>query len=413
MAYFIIFLAVNLFFLRRIENGFLGPSSMFTSVWMFTCLIYMTGIINYDAPTVELFAVLFSSFGFFYIGYYITYFLEPSRSIAFHAHKKLLRDESKSIELVFYFLFGLLAIRTISVAFGLYFRFGGVAAIFANGDLIYELTRKGLWSPGIPVVLPVEMLSGFFTSYRYLKTGRFDKLSWLTIFFIILVTTLLQSRYMLIMSFMALVSPIVGSLPKLRLLNIRRLLILIAIIVSITMSRALTSRVYGGGDGFGSLAYAGELASVVYYLSCGVAGLNEYIQIGVDEFSGSYTLNGLASVIELVTFQEGLSMRFEEVEYLTPTPTIIASAFKFIIDDFGVFSPFVFGLLGVSVRFFYRSCRNDKSRLKLLIFSALYMTLGISFFSWTFFIAGFWLYIISGTFLIFLTRTNFLRLIIK
>mgnify|MGYP001580723108 FL=1 len=373
----------------------------------------MTGIINYESPSGEFLTVLFSLFSFFYFGYYITFFLESRKSNAFHANKKLFKDESKSIELVFYFLLGLLAIRAISVAFGLYFRFGGVAAIFANGDLIYELTRKGLWSPGIPVVLPVEMLSGFFTSYRFLKTGRFDKLSWLTIFFIILVTTLLQSRYMLVMSFMALVSPIVGSLPKLRLLNIRRLLILIAIIVSITMSRALTSRVYGGGDRFGSLAYAGELASVVYYLSCGVAGLNEYIRLGVDEFSASYTLNGLARVIELVTFKEGLAMGFEEVTYLTPTPTIIASAFKFIIDDFGVFSPFVFGLLGASVRFFYRSCRNDKSRLRLFIFSALYMTLGISFFSWTFFIGGFWLYIISGTFLIFLTQTNFLRLIIK
>lgn len=386
---------------------------MFTTVWMMASLLYLTGIINYKSPSSEFLAVLFLLFSFFYFGYYTTFLLESKRDYELYAHKKLLKDESKSIELVFYFLFVLLAIRAVSVALGLYFRFGGVAAIFSNGDLIYELTREGSWTPGVGVVLPIEMLSSFFASYRYLKTGRFDKFSWLTIFFVILVTMLLQSRYMLFMSVMALASPIVGSLPKLRLLNIRRILILIALMVLITMSRSLTSRVSGGGDAFGALAYAGELASLVYYISCGIAGFSEYIRLGVDEYSASYTLNGLGRVLELVTFQEGLAVQFEEVTYYTPTPTITATAFKFIIDDFGVFSLFILGLLGASVRFFYRSCRRDKSGFKLFIFSALYMTLGYSFLGWTFFIGGFCLYIISGTFLIFLTKTNFLRLIIK
>ena len=413
MSYFVIFLAVNLFFSKSIERSFLGPCSMFTSVWMFSCLLYLTGIINYDPPSSEFIVILFLLFGFFYLGYYITYFFQSKSYRAPLSSKKLLRDESKSIELVFYLLVGLLAIRTISVTIGLYFRFGGVAEIFANGDLIYESTRTGGWSPGIPVVLPVEMLSAFFTSYRYLKTGRFDKLSWLTIFFIMLVTTLLQSRYMLLMSALALVSPLVGSLPKLQILNFRRILVLIGVVVTITLSRALTSRVSGGGEAFQSFAFASELASVVYYLSCGIAGLNEYIRLGVDEFSGVYSLNGLAGVLELVTFQKGLALEFEEIIYVTPTPTIIATAFKFIIDDFGIFSPFVFGLLGASVRFFYFSCRGEKSWFTIFMFSVLYMTLGISFFSWTFFISGFWLYIISGSILIFLTRTNLLRSIVR
>ena len=322
-----------------------------------------------------------------------------------------MKDESKSIELVFYFLFVLLAIRAVSVALGLYLRFGGVAEIFSNGDLIYELTRTGSWTPGIGGFYNRNVEQ--FCLVSLLKDWSLGQVFMAYHFFGNIGNDATSVTLYVINECYGIGIANCGALPKLRLLNIRRILILIAIMVLITMSRSLTSRVSGGGDAFGALAYAGELASVVYYISCGIAGFSEYIRLGVDEYSASYTLNGLGRVLELVTAQEGFAIQFEEVKYYTPTRTITATAFKFIIDDFGVFSLFIMGLLGASVRFFYRSCWRDKSGFKLFIFSALYMTLGFIFFSWTFFIGGFWLYIISGIILIFLTKTNFLRLIIK
>lgn len=384
---------------------------MFTGLWLLSSLLYNSGIINYAPASTELLLLLFTSFSFFYTGYYLFWKILPSDMHVTRPTKKISQCEDKSIELVFYFVFGLLAVRALSVAFGLYFRYGGVSAIFINGDLTYELTRTGQWAPGIPVVLPVEMLSAFFVAYRYIKTKRFDYLSWAVIFFILLVTTFLQSRYMLIMSFFAFIALLVCSNHDVRLVTPSRVSLFFTILIMITLSRGLSSTVEG--DIFGGLAIAGEIGSIVYYISSGLAGLNEYLRLSIDEYSSLYSLNGLANIIELVSRQSGLAMTYEEITYYTPTPTIVATALKFLFDDFGYFCIFVFFILGSITRYLLVCSKRLQSTTHMFLFSILYIILGYSFFGWSLFIGGFWMYMISGALLLLFTRSNALKLFLN
>lgn len=412
MSFLILFLFINLAILLKIEKTILGPGSLFTFLWLFSILLYVSGVLYYYPASTETLVVLFGLFTFFYIGYYICALVFPKFKMISPPRKKISSYESRSIEFAFYFILVLLAVRVVSVVFGLHTRFGSLAEIFANGDMIYNLSRTGEWSPGIPVVLPVENLAAFFTSYRFIKANRFDVYSYLSLFLIIVVTTSLQSRYMLMLSFFAFIAPLLAARPALKLLTGKRFLMLCFLSFVISASRGLTSAYDGGGDKFMSLSFAGEIASYVYYGSSGIAGLDQYILIGEDQFGGVYSLNGLLGVIQLLTFQDGLALASEEVNYYTPTRTIIATGFKFLIDDFGFFSIFVLLIFGFFTRYFYLLANKTEGSASLFLFSIIYMSLGYSWFSLSFFNGGFWMYIISGALLLVFTRSNALRLLL-
>ena len=77
-----------------------------------------------------------------------------------------------------------------------------------------------------------------------------------------------------------------------------------------------------------------QFSSIGFYLAGPLAGLNEYIANGIDEYPFLFSLDGLLRNIQFFFNVEGLdSGSFSEVIYYTPFPTIVYTGFKFLIDD--------------------------------------------------------------------------------
>lgn len=402
MGYFVAFLFINQLVLLRVDGTVASPAGILNGVWLIATSLFQTGIIPFSPASTKLVWVLSSTFGCFYLGYYVIRGLLKSPKIV--EVKTLKEGEKTGIDLVLIFLLAVLSLRTFSVFFGLYFRFGGVAGIFENGDAIYSATRFGEWSPGVPVLIPIEPLSSFFVAYNYIHTRRFQLVSILILLEILLLTTLLQSRYMLMLSIFAFAAPVACYVRETRLLTVGRLLVFVGVIAGITASRGLSSGV-SSDSGVGALPIAAELGSIVYYLSCGIGGLNAYLEMGIDEYSGIYSLNGLAQMLEMVFQIDGIAMKYEEITYYTPLTTITATALKFLMDDFGLYYIPVTTFVGIFTGYLWSSAGSMKS-LNIWATSVLSIVFGYSFFGWIFFINGFWLYMVVSLLLMLFIKSN-------
>lgn len=391
----------------KIERTIVGLGTIFFSSWFFSALLYSLDIFQFHPEEEKLIILLGSSFCFFFVGFLFSdmFFKENVKRIPSNSYRQTIH-EKKTIDLFFYIFVFLLALRFSSTFIELLLRYGSVSEIFSQGEATYNSSRKEGRGAGIPVLIPIEALVTFFGMLRFARMGFFDRITKISVLMVIGLLILNQSRSTLLACFLTSLAPLAMYSGNLKIFTLKRLVVLLSIIMTITLSRNL--EIKGSQDSvLSDFEYIGQLGSLVFYLGGGLAGLNEYLRLGVDEYSGLYSLNGLVLIFETLSLQSGLAFRYDPVTYYTPYPTIMATAFRYLFDDFGWATPVIMLFLGFFTR--YTSITAKRSAFSVLFLSYLYFFLGLSFFGYAPFLMSFWLFLIVSGFVVFLSKSNFLR----
>lgn len=393
----------------KIERTIIGPATVFFSTWFISIVCFSLDIFKFYPAQGLLLILLGSSFVLFFFGFLSSniLFKKPLRQDSSNFYQQTVY-ERKTIDLFFYIFVFLLGLRFLSTLFELLIRYGSISAIISSGGDIYNLSRHEGIGAGIPVLIPVEALVTFFGMLRFVRAGIFDRLTRVSIFMILGLIFLNQSRSTLLACLLTSLAPLMVYSGNLKIFTLKRIVVLILAILVITVTRDIEIR--GSRDSvLSDFEYIGQLGSLVFYLGGGVAGLNEYLRIGVDEYSGLYSFNGLLLVFETLTLQSNLGFRYDPVTYYTPYSTIIATAFRYLFDDFGWATPLIMFFLGFFAR--YCTIRAKTSNFAVLFLSHLYFYLGLTFFVHAPFLMSFWLFVIVSVLVIFLSKSNFLRVI--
>jgi oligosaccharide repeat unit polymerase len=254
------------------------------------------------------------------------------------------------------------------------------------------MSRSGEWAPGIGFYIPVDYLALFFAGIYHSLRNKFNSPILIVIIAAILVHVGLQSRFALLMNFGIYMGAYMGSNKAQLNFRITSLLkfSLVAIIlisfVSLSRDLATENSLAGEWGEYGDTF----LPSVYYYLTNGIAGLNEYINIGLDETGMLYTFNPLIYLYSQFDSRVVVNI-YETTTYYTPAPTIIATWLKFLIDDFGyIGTPILLYSYGCLLRYIEFKLRKKFSVFFISIYVHILAMFVLSFFSYGFFLTGFW-----------------------
>ena len=406
MFFFVAFLLINQIILFRFEKTFFTPAGIFTAIWLLTSIFYSSGYLDFYEPVDKLISILFLLFSSYYLGYYYLLFkywkLIRINSVSFSNVK----SSFKSLNLVTYFVFALLSLRTFSVFIDLLSEFGSIQNIFASGDIIYSKLRTNELNVGIATIIPSDMLACFFVSLRFLINRKIDWIFILALIETIIIAVLLSQRLSLIWSLIAMITPIASFARDIKIITIPRIIAILVFFFVSSTSRNLDMTYMVNKSNNLFMPLIAQFSSIGFYLAGPLAGLNEYIANGVDEYPLFFSLDGLLRNIQFIFNIEGLdSGSFSSVIYYTPFPTIVYTAFKFLIDDFGNFLyPILiaFGLFSVKIQTFNGSYLG----FKCLLLTVVNATLGLSFFAYSFQIGGFVMFIFSCSVLLIIARSN-------
>lgn len=389
LIYIITSIILILIIRKQGRNSF-NPLIIYISIWLFVVSLYNIRLIPYnDTSPLTWLIIIFTPISI-WLGYASLHSITPNSNYtvkSFFNHSKL-----AYLKPIIYIFGTLLLIRAISIWFGIYFRFGSFSAAFTNGDMIYNMSRKGEWAPGIGFYIPVDLISLFFAGIYHKLIGRLNSLIIIVLFSALLVHIGLQSRFGLLMDFAIYFGAYMGAnnaYLKIKFLSILKFILLSIIFITIiSFSRNLSeSNVLSGewgdyGDTF--------LPSIYYYLTNGIAGLNEYIIIGKDETNLLYSFNPILYLFSFIDPMISVNI-YETKTYYTPAPTIIATWIRFLIDDFGFVGTFlVLYLYGVLLKYIEFKLRKIFSVFLICIYAHISAIFVLSFFSYGFFISSFW-----------------------
>ena len=400
MIFFIAFLIINLFFLWKVERTVFSPAGIFTSIWLMTTLFYNSGYLGFYEPTQKLVNTLFLIFSSFYIGYYFLIFRYKNQIRNNNASFLNIKCNYKSLNLVTIFLLSLLSIRVVTVFYDLYSIYGSIPNILSNGDIIYAKLRTNELSVGIPTFIPADQLTCFFIGFRYLITRRIDRIFILGIVQSIFIALLLSQRLSLCLSIVALITPIASFARDIKIFTIPRLLVFLSFFFVSSTFRGLDMTYMVNTSNNLFMPLIAQLSSIGFYLAGPLAGLNEYIANGVDEYGFLFSMDGILKNIGFFLNIEGLdSGSYSTVIYRTPFPTVVYTAFKFLIDDFGNFLyPLTVAVGSISV--LLQRYNGSFLAFKCLALTVINTTLFISFFAYSLQLGGFIMFIISCAFFI-------------
>ena len=388
---FIIYLLSSIFLiiiLKRQSGNLFNPLIIYIIIWLFIVSLYSLKLIPYNDTSYETWLVIIFTPIVIWLGY------SSMHSITLKYSIKPIFNPSKLVLLkIFICLFGsLLIIRTLTVWIGIYIRFGSFLAAFTEGDMIYNMSRSGEWAPGIGFYIPVDFISMFFLGIYHKVRQKTNNLIIIVFLSNILLQLALQNRFALIISLSIYFGAYMaanGAKLNIKLFSIiKYLFISIVFLFGISLSRNLSESNKIDGE-FGEYGLT-VLPSLYYYLTNGIAGLNEYIKIGLDENEYLYTFNPLLYYYSLLDNSIKISI-YETTTYYTPLPTIIATWIRFLIDDFGYYgTSIVLYLYGVLLRFTEYILSKKLLVFWASIYSHIFLLFVYSFFGYGFFIAGFW-----------------------
>ena len=241
----------------------------------------------------------------------------------------------------------------------------------------------------------------FLVGIYHQMRGKVDKVVVVVIIATLMTHIALQSRFALLMTLSIYFAAYMGSnraFIQVKFLTIVKygfFAILLIGIISYSRDLATHNRVTGEWGDYGLTA----LPSIYFYLTNGMAGLNEYIRIGVDEYDMIYTLDPFLRLYSIFDTSIVVNI-YETKSYYTPAPTIIATWLKFLIDDFGYVGTFiVLYFLGVVCKYSELKLKNKLLIFWISIYAHLFVIFILSFFGYAFFIASFWYSLILASIL--------------
>ena len=297
LIYLITSIILILIVKKQAKNLF-NPIIIYVVIWLFVVSIYNLKLLPYRDTAIETWLLIIFVPIFIWIGYSSLHLITPNLST------KPILNPSKLIYLeLFLYIFGsLVIIRTFTVWLGIYFRFGSFFAAFTNGEMIYNMSRSGEWAPGIGFFIPVDLISIFLAGIYHKLRGKLN-----LFVLIVLISTLflhlgLQSRFAMLMNFTIYFGGYMGANNaqiNIKLSKVIKYFFLGIILISIiSFSRNLgeTNNLSGEWGDYDQTF----LPSIYYYLTNGIAGLNEYVMIGKDESELLYTFNPFLYLYSLI-----------------------------------------------------------------------------------------------------------------
>ena len=388
---------VLLFIIYRQSNNLLSPLNLYILLWFFIVSLYTLRLIPYYETLDETWLLIIFVPIIMWFGYLTIHLALPEVAFSYKANQTKIVD----IKFILYLFGFLLVIRAISVWLGIYVHYGSFLAAFTHGDDIYNLSRSGQWGPGIGFYIPVDYISMFLVGIYHQMRGKVDKVVVVVIIATLMTHIALQSRFALLMTLSIYFAAYMGSnraFIQVKFLTIVKygfFAILLIGIISYSRDLATHNRVTGEWGDYGLTA----LPSIYFYLTNGMAGLNEYIRIGVDEYDMIYTLDPFLRLYSIFDTSIVVNI-YETKSYYTPAPTIIATWLKFLIDDFGYVGTFiVLYFLGVVCKYSELKLKNKLLIFWISIYAHLFVIFILSFFGYAFFIASFWYSLILASIL--------------
>jgi oligosaccharide repeat unit polymerase len=379
---------VLLFSIYRQNRNALSPLIIYISIWVFVVSLYTLKLIPYhDTLYITWLFIIFSPITM-WLGYTSMHVILPNK---IYSHRK---NYGRKVELRFIlYLFGLLVVvRALSVWLGIYAHYGSFSAAFTHGADIYNLSRSGQWAPGIGFYIPAEYISMFFVGIYHRINGKVDGMVFIILLSTLMIHIALQSRFTLLMTFSLYFAAYVsanGFYMKIKFITIFKYLsvgIFLIVLISLSRDLATNNAISGEWGDYGLTV----LPSIYYYITNGIAGLNEYIRLGVDEHNTIYTLDPLLRFYSI--FDTSIKVNiYESVTYNTPLPTIISTWLKFLIDDFGyIGTMLILYVIGVIIRYSEFILKQKISIFWISVYAHIFTLLLYSFFGYAFFIASFW-----------------------
>jgi oligosaccharide repeat unit polymerase len=358
-------------------------------IWLLIIGLYELKLIQYNEISSQTWWVLNFTILLLTFGYFILDLKFPGNTKS----KIMSRvDKIHLLKFSIYVIGFLLFIRVTTVWLGVYLHYGQFSAGFIHGAEIYEMSRTGVWSPGIGFYIPVDWISIFLLAVINNIQNKNYLLNVTIIGMVIFLNIALQSRF----SIMMIGSIYIGVILAFNkgTLNIKfketlyAVLVFVGLIVTISSTRDLSTvnNVSGEwGEAAGSI-----VPSIYYYMSSGIGGLNEYIALNKDEYAMSYTFEPLMRLLS-VFIDEIVTTKYEPTRYDVPIPTMLSTWLKFIIDDLGYIlgSIFIF-IFGGVVRMLEYKISTTFLMSYMVCYVHVWLTLSLSFFSYTMFINGFW-----------------------
>ena len=404
---YLIYLITSIFLIliiRRQGRNSFNPLIIYILIWLFVVSLYSLKLIPYNDTNLVTWLVIIFTPIIIWLGYSSMHLITPNNTI------KSIFNPSKLgyLKLFIYFFGTLLLIRAISIWLGIYFRFGSFSAAFTNGDMIYNMSRNGQWAPGIGFYIPVDYITLLFAGIYHKLKGKLNLLIVIVLISALLVHVGLQSRFALLMNFAIYFGAYMGANNaqlKIKFSYILKFIVLAIILVSIiSLSRNLAESNSLSGE-WGE--YGGTfLPSVYYYLTNGIAGLNEYVIIGKDETDMLYTFNPILYLYSLIDTSVIVNI-YETKTYYTPAPTIIATWIRFLIDDFGYVGTFlVLYLYGVLLKYVEFKLKKTFSVFLISIYVHILAMFVLSFFSYGFFLISFWYSLFISSFIGLIIDSN-------
>ena len=385
--YFITSIILILIIRRQGRNSF-NPLIIYITIWLFIVSLYSLKLIPYNDTSDETWLVIIFTPIVIWLGYTSMHLILPKYSI----EPKINPNKIIYLKLFIYIFGSLVILRAISIWMGIYLQFGSFFAAFTNGDIIYNMSRSGQWAPGIGFYIPVDYLSMFLIGIYHKVKGRLDWLVIIIIFSVLSIHLGLQSRFALLMNFAIYIGSYMGANAaniNIKFLSILKFIFIgIGLVATISLSRNLAESNSVSGE-WGD--YGGTfLPSIYYYLTNGIAGLNEYVKIGEDETDMLYTFNPLLYLYSFIDSSISVNI-YETKTYFTPAPTIIATWIRFLIDDFGYLGTFLqLYFYGVLLKFTEFKLKNMFSVFWICIYVHIMAMFVLSFFSYGFFLISFW-----------------------
>ena len=408
LIYLITSIILILIIRRQGRNSF-NPIIIYISIWLFVVSLYNLKLIPYNDTNLLTWLVIIFTPIAIWLGYFSFHLISPNISVS-----KNFNPNKISYCKFFIFLFGsLLFIRVISVWFGIYLRFGSFSAAFTSGDMMYEMSRTGEWAPGIGFYIPVDYISMFFLGIYHNKIKKINLLIIIVFLSNIFLHLGLQNRFSLLLSLCMYVGAYIASNGAKFTIKpsslIKYISALIALLFVISLSRNLSESNKVAGE-FGEYGLT-VLPSLYYYLTNGIAGLNEYIIMGIDENNYLYTFNPLLYYLSFIDSSISVSI-YETVTYYTPLPTIIATWIRFLVDDFGFIGMFIFlYLTGMILRYVEFVLKKNLSIFWASIYTHILVMFIYSFFGYTFFIASFWYSLIISSLIGLIIDSNIAKIL--
>lgn len=390
--------------IRKQGRNWFNPIIIYILIWVFIVSLYNLKLIPYRETAVETWLVLIFVPIIIWLGYSSIHLITPHISLS----KKFNHTKITYCKFFVYLFGSLLFIRVISVWLGIYLRFGSFSAAFTSGDIIYEMSRTGEWAPGIGFYIPVDFISMFFLGIYHNKIKKINKLIIFIFLSNIFLQLGLQNRFSLLLSLSMYIGAYIASngakfTTKPSSL-VKYISALITLLFAISLSRNLSEINKVAGE-FGEYEIT-VLPSLYYYLTNGIAGLNEYIIMGIDENDYLYTFNPILYYLSFIDSTISVSI-YETVTYYTPLPTIIATWIRFLVDDFGFIGMFIFlYLIGLILKYAEFKLKKNLWVFWVSIYTHILVMFIYSFFGYTFFISSFWFSLIISSLLGFIIDSN-------